>query len=177
MLPSEELDGRVAPLVTSKIYDLASALLVSVADRLDDAGIDVPTRQYVHAGEVALDFVGDDCCSQLVVAVLELAHTMPLGDAEIVHCAPMRTVRLDVWLTRCVPTQDDQARPPSVADLDAASDVILGDLWTLPYVIHAGYTAGEWASLCQSVMFDLVEPYGPAGACGGVHAQVLVQLV
>ena len=160
-------------LIKGLVYEVATDILECTAARLTAYGIDVPTRQYVHMGEVALD-----CCDpgQLVVTVSNLTHAMPGAGEEIAVCSPPRSVTFDVWLNRCVPTLDDNGDPPTAAELDDSAETLLTDLWTLAYVLWDGYKDGCWGGGCASVLFGPITPYGPEGACGGVHASITLNL-
>lgn len=159
-------------LVPDLIFQVASDILDCVADGLTDAGITVPDRQYVHQGEVALD-----CCDQLVVTFTGLEHTIPGGNVEIAICAPPRTVTFDVWLTRCVPTLQEDGAPPTAEDLTVSAQELQTDAWSLAYVIWSTYKIDScWGDGCDSVILGPVLPFGPEGGCGGSHATVTLQL-
>lgn len=149
------------------LYDTAADVLDSVATRLAAQGITVPTRQYVHAGEVAFD-----CCDQLVVTVVQLDHAMPGEQATILQCAPPRHANIDVWLTRCVPVSKDNGDPPTAAELEASAAEVLTDMWSLAYVLWEGYQAHDWGGTCSSVILNAIEAVGPEGGCGGSHAAI-----
>ncbi len=157
-------------LDTAAVYDLATDILTSVVDRLTGAGIGVPDRRYVHAGEVAFD------CEQLVVTIPEagLTHAFPGESAKVEHCSPPRHVAVEAWLVRCVPSLTDSGDPPTTGALDAFAAVQLADLWALAYVLWAGYDAGEWASTCATVLMGPVTVVGPEGTHGAVKATVYV---
>lgn len=164
------------PVSNTKIYDLASSVLASVASRMTAAGDPPPDRRYVHAGEVAFD------CEELVVSATVLDHAFP-GESPQMHvCAPPRHVVFEVWLIRCAPVQDDHGNPPSVAELDAAAAQVLTDMWVLPLVLYDGLIEHDWGGIanceacdaCDSVLFSSVEAVGPEGAFGGVKATLAV---
>lgn len=160
-------------LIKGLVYEVATEILECTAQRLADYGIDVPDRQYVHLGEVALD-----CCDpgQLVVTVTGLVHAMPGGGEDVVVCAPPRTVTFDVWLNRCVPGPHDNGDPPTAEELDESAETLLTDLWALAYVIWDGHRDGCWGERCASVLLGPVLPYGPEGGCGGSHASITMNL-
>lgn len=164
------------PLDPSKLYDTATDLLDSVVTRMEDVyddytpAIELPARQYVHAGEVAFD------CEQVVVSVPEqgLTHAFPGEAAAILVCSPPRHVALTVTVVRCVPVMSDNGDPPTPEALDAAARTTLTDLWTLAYVLWAGYDAGDWGGTCASVLLGPVEVVGPEGAHTAVVATVFL---
>lgn len=152
------------PLITSTIYDIAADLLAALALRLTDP----PARQYVHAGEPALD------CEQLVITVPEagLQHSFPDQSAKVEFCSPPRHVNLQVWVTRCVPTLQDVGDPPTVADLDTSAQVVLGDLWTLAYELWDSYRDGDWGQTCATLLLGPVAVIGPEGGYTSVRADL-----
>lgn len=156
------------PLDPTTVYDIASDLLTSVASRLEDAGLIVPARRYVHAGEIAWD------CEQLVVSGGLLSHAFPGEAAKVEFCSPPRHVRFEVSLARCVPSLTDDGGPPPVDDLDAAASSTLADLWSLSYVLWAGYRAGEWASPCHTLLLGPVAVVGPDGGFTAVVAEAFL---
>lgn len=165
------------PLDTPHVYDIASDLLTSVVDRLTAAGITVPDRQYAHAGLVAWD------CESVVVTVRELIHAFPGGSGalnapggstQLLVCSPPRHVHMEAWIIRCVPVPSDNGDPPSAAALDASAEIVLADVWSLAYVLWAGYQAEEWGGRCASVMLGAVEVVGPEGGYVGVKADVFL---
>lgn len=171
MPPGPDYGMACVALVATKVADLAEELLASVATRLEDAGLTVPSRQYVTVGEVALD-----CPEQLVVAVTGLVHAFPGEEAAMAICAPPRSVALSVWLTRCVPTVQENGDPPTAAALNASGVELATDAWVLPYVIWEGHRADDdgWGEACDSILLGPVIPYGPSGQTGGVHADLSV---
>jgi len=162
-------------LVPDLVFQVASDILECVADALEDAGVEVPERQYVHQGEVALDTCPD--CAQLVVSFMGLEHAIPGGDLEIAACAPPRTATFDVWLTRCVPVLHENGDPPTAEELTASAEELNTDAWVLANVIWSTHKAdGCWGSTCDSVMLGSLVPYGPEGGCGGSHMTIQLQL-
>lgn len=162
------------PLDPSKIYDTAADLLDSVVTRMTDVyddyepAVELPDRQYVHAGEVAFD------CEQVVVSGMNLTHAFPGEAGAILVCSPPRHVQLDVWIVRCVPTLSGNGDPPTAAALDASAQIVLKDLWVLAYVLWDGYKAKDWGGDCAAVLLGPVGIVGPEGTHVAVHAQVFL---
>lgn len=162
------------PLDPSKIFDIATDLLASVVDRMEDVfddytpAIVLPARRYVHAGDVAFD------CEQVVVAAQDLTHSFPDAAAEILVCSPPRHTAFEVWIVRCVPTLKDNGDPPTTTDLDAAAYQTLVDQWTLAYVLWANRS--DWSGVCASLLFGPVEIVGPEGGFTAVKATVFMLL-
>lgn len=156
------------PLDTSAVYDIAANMLASVADRLADAGLTVPDRQYVHGGDIAHD------CEQLVVAVTDLVHAFPGEAAAVQFCSPPRHARFAVSLVRCVPVPQDDGTPPTAEALDDAGAVTAADVWSLAYVLWAGYQAGEWGAACSTLLLGPVAVVGPEGGMVAVTAEVFL---
>lgn len=164
------------PLDPSRVYDTAADILDCVVAGMEDVydeytpAIELPARQYVHAGDVAWD------CPQVVVTVPEagLTHAFPGEAASILVCSPPRHVAFEVWIVRCVPSLKDNGDPPTPEELDAAARTTLTDLWTLAYVLWSKYSDGCWGSTCASVLFGPVEIVGPEGTHTAVKATVFL---
>jgi hypothetical protein len=156
-------------LDTSTVYDLAAGLLDSVVTRMNaELTVDLPARQYVHAGLVAWD------CEETVVAVPEsgLTHAFPGEASKVEFCSPPRQVAFEVWIVRCVPSLQDNGTPPTEADLDAAAAIQLADLWTLSYVLWQ--YRDDWKGTCHTLLMGPVEIVGPEGTFAAVKATVFV---
>lgn len=168
-------DSLTLPLDPSAVYDLATDLLDSVVARMNaELDVQLPPRQYVHAGLVAAD------CEQVVVAVPEpgLAHSFPGftassgAGADVLVCSPPRHVTLEVWVWRCVPVTQDNGDSPTTTDLDAAAQVTLADLWTLAYILWL--YRDDWKGVCASLLLGPVEVVGPEGGYTAVKATVFL---
>lgn len=160
-------------MVNDLIFQLLSDILDCIADGFDAAGVGLPERQYVHQGEVALD-----CCEpgQLVVSFGGITHAMPGLGEEVAVCAPQRSAVIDVWLNRCVPVSKDNGDPPTADALTDSAETLQTDAWVLSTVLIESYQAHCWGGGCVSVLFGPAVPYGPEGACGGVHQTLTVNL-
>lgn len=152
------------------VFDIADDLLAAVAAGFAAVPIALPSRQYVHSGQVAFD------CEQLVVSVDGLDHSLAGGDPQVSKCAPPRSINLHVWLIRCVPTHGtDDREPPSESQLTVSAETLLTDLWVLAYVIWNN--RASWAERCASILLGPTVVVGPEGRFGGSHASLTVDLI
>lgn len=149
------------------LYDLATALLEHVTQTFATENIDLPTRQYVTTGDVAID------CEQLVVQVGPIRSGLPeIPEERRLKYPRMMSVDLTVWLTRCVPTQDNQGRPPTAASLEESSVDLLRDR----VVCWTAAMSSAWRSACQDASGGLGDAHGPEGGYAGCTTRVTVQV-
>lgn len=158
-------------MVNDLIFQTASDILDCIVEGFAEANVDLPARQYVHQGEVALD------CEQLVVTFSGLVHTLPLGGEEVTNCPPPRSAVFDVWLTRCVPGLKDGGKDPTAAELTDSAEALQTDAWVLANLLFTTHQAGCWGDTCGGVLLGPVLPYGPEGGHGGSHATLTVNLL
>ena len=153
-------------LSTSSL-DIAEWLLNTTETALNDCGRDPINRSYVAAGEIAWD----DCCGMLVVAPERVyrSQTFP-GEAtdEEICFGGYIAINYVVLLVRCVPTVDDRGRAPSVADLQAAYDSLLGDA-AVVYNAVTSDLPDYWmrSSVAQTFL-------GAEGGCIGVETRLTI---
>jgi hypothetical protein len=171
-------------MADERLKDIAQSILDTLSDALTTAGIDVPTRQYIHSGQIAQDLVGENCGDALVVGwngmsqMASDATVTPIGPT--IKCAVPLVAQFTVALIRCVPTlKDTESDPfPTAAELQASGEAILTDALTLPAVAIDEQLAGMLTGLqCSLVGIGNVLPIGPFGAVGGTSLVLVVSLV
>lgn len=157
-------------MVITALYDLARDVLDVVVAGFSAAGVDLPARQYVQAGEVAID------CEQVVVEIGRVFLGLPGQEvASGLKCCPPRSVSVVIWISRCVPTMaDDGSTDPDA--LDASSLAILTDGAVLLGTIIEAWKDGTLLSLCDSIAFQGMTPVGPEGGFGGFRLDFQAQL-
>lgn len=164
-----------ATIRTAATY--ADELLAAVVDAFSTASVDLPSRQYVHAGAIAHD------CDQMVVS---LRRIVP-GDVGVtltgdtsgqinanLGTVDVRTAVFDVQLLRCVPSADSQS--PDPATLDAEADARIVDAQTLVSGIVTARTRGYLAD-CDRVAVGTCEAEGPQGGVAGWTVDVHIALL
>lgn len=153
------------------LYTLATDVLNSVVDRFTNEGIDLPERQYVTGGQVAID------CEQLVVEVMRVFTGLP--GAEVVRpvdCAVPRSAEIRIWLIRCVPVVKDSGDAPSAGELDTSGKKLLTDGWVLTWGLLAEYRDGNFLSQCDKLAIGNLLSVGPDGAYGGWNLRIQADL-
>lgn len=169
--------------VDTRLADTASELLDNLATALTNEGLDVPERQYVHAGQVSYDFTGRNCTDLFVVSwMISAQGEIGVGIPPVIKCAVPMSARFDIHLIRCVPTLRQTAgKPifPSAEDLHASGEQIMTDAMTLAKVIVAEATAKTLFSGKEflTVGIGQVTPYGPQGGAGGTVVTLFANLV
>lgn len=163
--------------------DLNSAceeLLNAAADSLDTIPtfwadlVGAPERRFVAFGPPVLD-----CCDQLTVYVPQVldAPLSPGGlSAGRKVAAKINHVYLVVTVSRCYPQPDAKGNPPSVADIEAASDQLNADGWALWNHLYCLWTADELFTFCDEVFWDSLRPLGPQGGCAGWNLGIHMSL-
>ena len=153
------------------LAELAQTLLDVTVARFTAAGLDVPERQYIHAGEVAFD------CPQLVVSFNRVYHGLPAAEVSgEVPCAVFRTAEFQITLNRCVPIFEDDGDPPDPSDLTAAGIEGMVDAWVLQQSLIEAYREGELQEICFNLAVGSVVAIGPEGGVGGVTCLVSMQV-
>lgn len=171
-------------MADTRLLDLADLLLDNLVAELSTAGIEVPSRQYRHVGEVAHDLVSADCASAFVVSyagTFQGTFAPNTGQGALLQsafkCMVPLTARFSIVLLRCVPTLSPNETAPSVARLMTSSEEILLDAMTLPAVIIDSHLQGVLLeSNCKLVGLSEVRPIGPFGAAGGCVVDIFVEL-
>lgn len=165
------------------VSDIAEFMLAEIVERLEDIdNFDMPARQYIHAGQVAYDFGGEDeDCTSLLVVTWTRSYTGNPGDefGDVpLKCELPRSAQFEVHLIRCVPTLDHDGNPPTAEMLTDAAIQILNDHRALSNAIYKAYKAGELVPVaCGAVGLGEAIPYGPEGEAGGVIQALTVGLV
>lgn len=166
--------------VDSRLVSIANHIMAELVDRLSTAGISVPYRRYIHAGEIAHDFAGEECVEALVISWGGSFQGQPGSETSgtPMKCAVPLSAGFTVALLRCVPILDTRGDPPSQAALQDSGVDILTDAMTLPAVIVDAQLDGDLVPIgCSLVGLGDVSPIGPQGGVGGTTVNLLVSLV
>lgn len=162
------------------LYGLAAELLGFCAAALDTLPAGAPARQYVSMSAPVLD------CEQLTV------HVYQVGEASTSPSdTPLERMRRGVTVPRinlafmvvtiardCYPgpTGKDLTKPPAVADLDAAAQLISADGWLLWNVLPAALRNGELWGACSFTGWEPLLPIPPSGKIAGWTLPLQVDL-
>lgn len=160
----------------------ASLLLATTVEHYGAAGVPLPERQHLVAGDPR-EFAWD--CEQLTVSLQGVgwgpAVSSSGGAARTgspVSVASTRHVVLAVTLVRCTPQMIEVAdgmRPPSAEDLDAAGRAFMRDAGLMSQAIVTYMSnANRRLDRVASVEAGVVEPLGPNATHHGVEAQVAI---
>lgn len=152
-------------MANTKLFDLCSAILATLAADWPGDAEPLPERQYVSNGMIVWD------CDQLVVMVEATYGTEADLAAEGIFSQAsagfgLRAATIGVAVLRCVPDVDDEGTPPSWESIQDSSEIILSDAETVLSVLLAAQQAGELAT-CQALAFDRWTSEGPQGGLAG----------
>lgn len=171
-------------MADSRLTDIAQTILDALISELEMAGITVPSRRYIHSGEVAHDFSSENCGEAFIVAWGGSSQgTVVEGQAagilsQVIKCATPMSARFVIVLLRCVPTIDDDGNPPSATSLQESGEQVLADAMTLPAVAIDAHLRNELTGIgCSLAGISQVAPIGPFGAVGGTAMELFVGLV
>lgn len=152
------------PVPRTRIFTIAKAILTAVQDGLASEGVAVPARAYVSAGAPAFD--GGVCSLLAVWADLADRDITGGGDPNTYEDDNakwiMRTGQFVVTLARCAPTLSDNGAAPSVAQEEAAAQLLYGDATSILNAVVAGYLAGDFGS-CHGLGYAGWTVIGPSG--------------
>lgn len=148
----------------ARIFAIGDCLLEAAQAAITEAGLTIPSRSYVHLGNIAVD------CEQLVVTIDGLTFGLTDGpENPAVKCMPPGYSTYTVLLALCVPVPDDSGTPPSTADLEASavnlSPYGLALTSGIAELIHAG--DADCIGLCDNPAMTSALPLGPEGGYGG----------
>ncbi|MBV6448519.1 hypothetical protein [Nitrosomonas sp.] len=155
------------------LYDLCERALDVAASALPDN----PDRQVVYPARPPDDISDQGCASQLAVWV-EQAYPAGAGTQRTSRssnrCHLLRAVRLRLRWVACFPSLDDQAAPPAVADINAATAALLETGWRIQNALADGYYGGSLLGAVADTVtalaaFTDMTPVGPSGGVAGVE--------
>lgn len=172
-------------MADNRIKAAANSILSALVTGLATAGIDVPTRQYIHSGEFSHDFAGAKCSDQLAVAWIGTLQGQIGAEGQVaIRCAMPLTHQFHILLLRCVPTlkvtsTGQTTLAPSAAELQDSGEEILTDAATLGSTIVDLVLAGNFVNspVEDIVSIDSIESVGPFGGVGGSLASISVTLL
>lgn len=165
----------MAPNV-DRIFNLAAAAGAAIVAHWDAGADDLPARQYVHAGDVAID------CEQFVVAIVgttgtstDLAAAGLIDQHQASAAWAMRTLSLSISITRCAALVDDTSgKPPTPEAMEDDAERVAKDGQSMLNALVIGQKLGEVAG-CNGVVFSGWQVQGPLG--GFVSGVLLVQML
>lgn len=138
------------------LYLNTNQLLNDVTFVFGEESVTLPTRQYIHFGQVAID------CDQLVVEYVGAQRTNV--DSQTA-CTPIYAHTWRVWILRCVPTLNQVGQAPEPADLTSSTITQLTDASILEYGLPRHWKETD---NCSHTWVSSVTAYGPSGAISGV---------
>lgn len=154
------------------LYDLGDEVLTATVQAFSDAGVAVPDRRYVGAGEPV------DDCDQLVVWLGRLFNGQPGQEVAVDTAFHVgRSLEVNIRIIRCVPAVTDSGGVPNADDIDAASRQIAVDMWVTVQGLIALGNDREFLADCQRWAFIEVVPFEWQGGVGGFDAVLHVQVV
>lgn len=138
---------------------LAENTLQTIVDAFTAAGITLPDRRYVSNNGVAYD------CEQVSVEIGSLSTGTATADRQVAAKMPKVPVAtLLVALIRdCQPMSNEDGTPPSVEEIEAASDELLADAT----VLIRTFLKGNAVEGCTDLAVQTCVPYGPEGGVAG----------
>lgn len=137
------------------LYVLAQKVLDSVVGVYEQAGVPLPSRRYVHFGEVAND------CEQLTVQLDQHYFGVLNGDANALQrCDGPRAAVMSVVMFRHEPAVGQKGTPPPVDKLNAAARVHMRDAYLLMTAAGQADLNGGWGT-------GFIAEVSPIAASGG----------
>ena len=176
------------PALPGDLFEAQEELLdaaVAALDYLETVGLlGAPTRRgVVPPGELVID------CDQVVVLAGPVGeiptrptNTAAAGGTKHRVYGRLTGVTLNVAVSRCcIPigkTNGATYTPPTMAELQAASEQINADGWALWNGIFTRLVAEDFEFLtkCNSITWETMTPLGPRGACAGWLVTLRAQL-
>lgn len=146
-------------------------LLDVIVSHAPAAGLSLPDRRYVHAGETAWD--GEE----LTVALVQVYPGRPGAFAPTpVEDATVFNAEYRVSLVACSPGPQASGRPPTGDRLDAAGVQVMTDAAALVRAVMAARMDSTLAGWCDKVLVGPLIVDGPAGGYVACSLTVAVQL-
>ncbi len=158
-------------MADTRVGDLADEVLDGVVAVFADAGVTLPSRQLVHAAEPA------DDCEQVAVWFGRLFQGLPPSETLTQQPHLVRSLEVNVRITRCVPVADDNGNPPSASSITAASHTIGIDMATLAYGLAEFHVDGDFLAACQNLLIGPVAPFAWTGGIGGCELALAIQVL
>jgi len=159
-----------APATAMDLAEVCAYVLEKVGTAMIDCDRPEFTTSFIAAGLIAWD----DCCGMLVVAPERVFRTatFPLEGADPFGCYQgLVAVSLVVLCVRCVPTLDDEGRPPSAQALGDAYGEVMADAAVAWNALGDGAWPDGWEWANESQSFT-----GAEGGCIGVETRVTLGL-
>lgn len=169
--------------VDTRLKDIAQSILDVVAAELAEESIDVPERQYIHAGSIAHDLAGEKCGEALIVSWsgLNQGSVRAGGGGQPnfpVRCSMPTIATFTIVLLRCVPTISEVLIAPKMTALQSSGESILEDAMTLTKIVIEKSLSKELTGMgCVLTGIGNVVPVGPFGAIGGTALTLTTDVV
>jgi len=160
-------------------FDIAEAMLDAIVDAYDTAGVDLPERQFVSAGQAV-----DDCPMLAIwlesTAPSALDPTIDVFDSNSASAAfAGQSGTYVIRLMRCqdaVPkVRNKRVLVPSVGEEQSDAELVFADMIRVHNALVAAVQAGMVA--CHSYVFQSAAVVGPSGGHVGSDTRVKVGLV
>lgn len=166
------------PTDNGPIWRTLTAVLDSLLASFQAYSVEPPAQQYVHVGELAIDFTGE----HLAVALTQDRAGAPgAASQEDIGFNSRFALEVDVYCIRNVPGTDDNG-PPEIAALQQSARALAKDWW----VVHRCIVDNQLAALSgtgelvgapyRAAALRQIDAYGPEGFAGGLVAQLSVEL-
>lgn len=150
---------------------VAGRLLATVEAHYAAAGVKLPERRYLLAGNAAGAAWDDEHVSVSLNAVqpgpTANSQRTSLGSGQVGVVLPRGV--FEVRILRCWPTVDDDGECPSAQEITAAAVPLMQDAGLLLGVLHA-YAAADWTGGTMTV--GEIAPLGPLGGLAGYAAVI-----
>lgn len=170
------------PLATAIVVTgVGQAIIEKLQATPESGGVPTGMRQcLIVPGAIA----ADGCkCGQLALTIMSWAPSEinPANSSDSPRRAacgpPSQVTQVIAALFRCVPTMDDQGRPPTCQALRTSALSLVADQWAMregatEYLcgLKTDYTVADFR-------VGTAVPIGPEGACGGIELGFSFQLV
>lgn len=115
-------------LDTEAIATVMTDILDSIASVYEEAGVELPERQFI-----AMNSVVNDNCEQLSVAFQQMYMGPPGDQLETPsRCNDPRSIVLQIQLFRCIPVPQGRGNvPPTPEQMDESTRILTADCWLL----------------------------------------------
>lgn len=143
------------------LYDIAKSILSAIETAYTNNGISLPTRRFVHQGEVAFD------CDQIAVTILAVNQGLPGFEiTSPVRCGLPLFARLQAVIIDCVPGLEESGQSPGHIKLDNAAKNLATKGWVALTGIRDAHRANKITS-CDQLRTVSMTAIGPEGGVAG----------
>lgn len=160
-------------MTISAVWDTAQDILAAIIDIFADNSVTLPTRQYIHLGDISYD------CSTLAVQIGPLraggADTPQI--ATVRPATPLRRTAeyLVVLVRECFPVGTMRS-PATAAAINATVEDLSEDGWLLFEQMQIRAARKEILASCKHLVIGPCIPITPQGTIAGWKMTVAVEL-